>query len=140
MTPTQAREIVRAAIDWVHAHDLRMAASRAKRQTGPFDRDSYRASGAVTEAKRLERMALKALHRAVMPTAITTRSREVLEVVALEVQAHPHRPTAAPARPPPLCRTSGAQVHQPQQSRSFCTSHPLKGHHDRNRKVSRCLF
>jgi len=43
MTPTQAREIVRAAIDWVHAHDLRMAASRAKRQTGPFDRDSYRA-------------------------------------------------------------------------------------------------
>lgn len=91
MTPTQAREIVRAAIDWVHAHDLRMAASRAKRQTGPFDRDSYRASGAVTEAKRLERMALKALHRAVMPKAITTRSREVLEVVALEVQAHPPR-------------------------------------------------
>lgn len=91
MTPPQAREIVRAAIDWVHAHDLRMAASRAKRQTGPFDRDSYRASGAVTEAKRLERMALKALHRAVMPKVITTRAREVLEVVALEVQAHPQQ-------------------------------------------------
>ena len=88
MTPTQAREIVRAASDGVHAHDQRLAASRAKRQTGPFDRDSYRASGAVTEAKRLERMALKALHRAVIPKAITTRSREVLEVVALEVQAH----------------------------------------------------
>lgn len=84
MTPTQAREIVRAAIDWVHAHDLRMAASRAKRQTGPFDRDSYRASGAVTEAKRLERLALKKLRRAVMPKAITTRAREVVELSQIE--------------------------------------------------------
>ena len=50
MTPTQAREIVRAAIDWVHAHDLRMAASRAKRQTGPFDRDSYRAREGLHES------------------------------------------------------------------------------------------
>mgnify|MGYP000848969391 FL=1 len=84
MTPTQAREIVLAAIDWVHAHDRRMAASRVKSQTGPYERDSYRASGAVTEAKRLERLALKKLHRAVMPKAITTRAREVVELSQIE--------------------------------------------------------
>lgn len=91
MSPHQARSIVMAAIDWVHAHDRRMAASRAKRQTGPFDRDSYRAGAAVTEAKRLERLALKKLHRAVTPKAITTSAREVLGSVTLEVHAPPYR-------------------------------------------------
>ena len=91
MTPTQARAIVCAAVEWVHAHDRRMAASRDKRQTGPFDRDSYRASGAVTEAKRLERLALKGLYRAVTPKVITTRTREVLEIEALEEKAQPTR-------------------------------------------------
>ena len=67
----------------------------------------------MTEAKRLERMALNALHRAVMPKAIATRAREVLEVVALEVQAHAPQHEAGgrldlkslPCQETPLLRT-----------------------------------
>lgn len=84
MTPTQTAAIVRAAMTWVQAHDRRMAASRIKRQTPTFSRDHYRAGTAVTEAKRLERAALKNLHQAVTPKAITVRSREVVELVLLE--------------------------------------------------------
>lgn len=84
MTPTQAKAIVLAAMAWVQAHDRRMDAGRQKRQIGPYGRDIYRAGAAVTEAKRLERAALKELHRAVLPKAITTRTREVLDLVQLE--------------------------------------------------------
>ena len=84
MTPTQTAAIVRAATAWVQAHDRRMAASRIKRQMPAFHPDSYRAGAAVTEAKRLERAALRALHLAVLPRAINIRASEVLELVQLQ--------------------------------------------------------
>lgn len=76
--------MVLAALEWVEAYDRRMEAGRVKRQFQDYGR-GYLASAAVTEAKRLERAALRELHLAVKPKAIKARSREVLELVQLGV-------------------------------------------------------
>lgn len=93
MTPTQTSAIVQAAQAWAVAHDRRKAAGRIKRQVQAQARlyplslpGKWQASAALSEAKRMERAALQALHRACAPKAITLKAdvREVIDLPQVE--------------------------------------------------------